>query len=289
MKRILLERKTDMLRSYFFIPASKSRFIEKMKSIAADEFVIDFEDAVAESEHDMAFINVSHIENRQKYWVRPRLFNRNGEINNKQLESLFDLGFKRYVLPKINTTQQLQDIYNIFDYYDITDIQWILLLESPLAMFNIPALFEDKKFPIKGIALGAQDYAAEVGMSFSAERIQWARNIILNAAYAYNVEAIDYASMSIADMKAFEEETIEGFRMGYTAKMVLHPNQLQVLESIQYYTDQEIDHALRIGKQIDFDKLNDFSVIMVDGRLYEKPHLKRIQRVLEYAKKRNIF
>jgi citrate lyase beta subunit len=278
-----------MLRSYFFIPASKSRFIEKMKTIAADEFVIDFEDAVAESEHDVAFINASNIENRQQYWVRPRLFNRNGEINIKQLESLFDLGFKRYVLPKINTTQQLQDIYNVFDYYDFTDIQWILLLESPLALFNIPALFEDKRYPIKGIALGAQDYAAEVGMSFSTERIQWARNVILNAAYAYNVEAIDYASMTIVDMKVFEEEAVEGFRMGYTAKMVLHPTQLQVLENIDYYTAQEIDHAIKIGKQIDFDKLSDFSVIMVDGRLYEKPHLKRVQRVLEYARKRNLL
>ncbi len=276
-----------MLRSYFFVPASKARFIDKIKSINADEFILDFEDAVAESEYGIAIENIAKFADRHTYWVRPRLFSRNGEINNKQLEMLFDLGFKRYVLPKIDTPQQLHDIYNVFDYYDITDIEWILLLESPLSLMNIPLLFDEKKFPIKGIALGAQDYAAVVGMSYSPDRIRWARNVVLNAAVAYNVEAIDFASMEIRDLPLFKDEVLEGFQMGYTAKMIVHPNQLDILQRIEYYSPQEIDHALKIGNQVDFSKLTDFSVIMVDGRLYEKPHLTRIQRILDYVRKKD--
>ena len=277
-----------MLRTYFFIPASKSRFIDKMKSIDADEFVFDFEDAIAESEVESAFENITKLEDASKHWVRPRLFNKNGEINNRQLEILFDLGFTRFVLPKICTEQELHDIYNIFMYYDVKDPQWILLLESPLALCNIPSLFTDQKYPIKGISLGAQDYAAKVGMCFTNERILWARNLVLNAACAYGFEPIDIASMTIHDRPSFENEAIEGFKMGYTAKMVLHPAQLDVIKSMHYYSKIEIDHALRIAEQIDFSKLNEFSVITIDGQLYEKPHLSRIQRIVEYARKKNI-
>lgn len=278
-----------MLRTYFFIPASKPRFIEKMDTIAADTFVFDFEDAIAESENEVAFENIKKVNGVEQYWVRPRLFNRNEEINDAQLKRLFNLGFKNYFLPKISTPEELQSIYNVFDYYDTTDIQWILLIESPLSLINIPHFFSESKFPIKGIALGAQDYAAKTNMRFTNEEISWARKVVLNAAYAYNVEAIDFASMNIGDIKEFENEVLTGFKMGYTAKIIVHPNQLQVVKNIEYYSKAEIERAVKISRQIDFSQLNDFSIVVVDGKLYEKAHLKRIERIIEYAKVKNLI
>ncbi len=278
-----------MLRTYFFIPASKPRFIEKMDTIAADTFVFDFEDAIAESENEVAFENIKKVDGVEQYWVRPRLFNRNEEINDAQLKRLFNLGFKNYFLPKISTPEELQSIYYVFDYYDTTDIQWILLIESPLSLINIPHFFSESKFPIKGIALGAQDYAAKTNMRFTNEEISWARKVVLNAAYAYNVEAIDFASMNIGDIKEFENEVLTGFKMGYTAKIIVHPNQLQVVKNIEYYSKAEIERAVKISRQIDFSQLNDFSIVVVDGKLYEKAHLKRIERIIEYAKVKNLI
>jgi len=278
-----------MLRTYFFVPASKPRFIEKMPTIAADTFVFDFEDAIAESENEVAFENIKKVDNVEQYWVRPRLFDHNEEINNSQLKRLFNLGFKHYVLPKISTHEELQNVYNIFDYYDTTDIQWILLIESPLSLINIPHFFSEPKFPIKGIALGAQDYVAKTNMFYTNEEISWARKVVLNAAYAYNVEAIDFASMNIGDIKEFESEVLTGFKMGYTAKIIVHPNQLQVVKNIEYYSQAEIERAVKISKQIDFSQLDDFSIVVVDGKLYEKAHLKRIERIIEYAKNKNLI
>ncbi len=278
-----------MLRTYFFIPASKPRFIEKMQEIVADEFVIDFEDTVAESENELAFINVKNIDNIEKHWVRPRLFNRNNEINNSQIKNLINLGFKHYVLPKISTPEELLNIYNIFEYYDTTDIKWILLIESPLALINISKFFNHPKLPIKGISLGAQDYAAKTNMCFTNEEISWARRVVLNAAYAYNIEPIDFASMNIGDMKDYENEVLAGFKMGYTAKMVIHPNQLQVIQTAPYFSQTEIENAIKTSKQIDFSRLDDFSVVVVDGKLYEKAHLKKLKQILEYAKSKNII
>lgn len=274
-----------MLRTYFFIPASKSRFIEKMQTIESDEIVFDFEDAVADTENEIAIENVKKVTNRQKYWVRPQLFSsKHSEINTTQLEVLIELGFKKYFLPKIITPQQLQNTYNVFEYYDTTDIQCILLIENPLALINIPHFFDDPKIPIKGLALGAQDYAAKINMKYSSQQIEWARKTVLNAACAYNVEAIDISSMIISNAEEFKNEALEGFEMGYTAKMIVHPNQLEAIKNIEYFTPQEIEQAKKIEQQIDFSQLNNFSVVVIDGKLYEKAHLKRISRILDYSK-----
>jgi len=278
-----------MLKSYFFIPASNTRFIDKMKSLQADEFVFDLEDAIAKSDIDVALVNLSRISEPQKFWVRPRIFKNEGEIYNTLLESLFELRFKKFVLPKVETYEQLESIYNVFEYFEITDFEWILLIESPLALLNLETLLKEKRFPIKGVALGAHDYAAQTQMTFSEERILWARTQVLNTAYAYGVTPIDYASMELANPEKFKADTLEGFRMGYKGKIVIHPNQLNILQDIEYYTIDEIDHAIRISRMININQTDKMQAMLVDGKIYELPHLEQIKRILAYAQRKNML
>ena len=233
-----------MLKSYFFIPAVNSRFIEKMNSLNANEFVFDFEDAVSETDYKRAIKNVSNIGNIQNYWVRPHLFitatdeegNIGNElvINNPQLEKLFELGFRKFILPKVETVEQLEDIYNVFQYYEIENFEWILLIESPLAVTNINFLLSNKLHPVKGVTLGINNYLTKSKMCFSYERIKWVNHLLLNAAYTFGVEAIDFADTTIDDIEAFKNNTIESLKMGYTAKIIIHPNQLQILNQLEY-------------------------------------------------------
>ncbi len=278
-----------MLRSYFFIPASRPRFIQKINSLNADNFVFDLEDAIAENDIETAIVNLKQVPDVTPYWIRPRLFKNNQEINNKQLETLFEMGFRRFFLPKLETPEQISDLNNIFDYYDIKDFEWILLIESPLALINIKTMLESGEYPVKGIALGAQDYASKTQMQFSEQRIQWARTKLLNVAYALNVEPIDYASMIISDMNHFANDTLEGFRMGYQAKIIIHPNQLKTLQALEYYSIDEIDQAKRLSHIIDLSKAEKMHAIVVEGKTYERPHLERIKRILDYAEKRNLL
>jgi citrate lyase beta subunit len=188
------------------------------------------------------------------------------------------------VLPKIETTQQLDDVYNIFQYYEVENFEWILLIESPLALNNISALLVNKTYPVQGVSLGSQDYAAKIGMCYSYERLSWASNAVLNAAYTFGIEAIDFADMIINDTKTFKRHALESFRMGYTAKLITHPNQLQALSEIEYYSDLEIKNALQIAEKVDLSKIDELSIVFVDGKLYEKPHITRIKKIINFAK-----
>lgn len=276
-----------MLRTYFFIPATRQKFIDKIQDLNADEFVFDLEDAIAENDIESAFENLEAIENPEEYIVRPRLYSSSGKLKNKNLERLIDTGFRRFFIPKADTPQMLDDLLNVFKYYEIKNLEWYYLIESPTALMNVKEMALSGKYPFKGLCLGSQDYAANIGMAYSLEYISWARHYILNVAKACNIEAIDIASMVLKNRPLFEKECKEGFRMGYDAKLVVHPAQLDVLRNIEYYTEEEINHAKQIQQKVDLNEIKDFSVLTIDGLLYEKPHINRIKQILKYIEKHN--
>ncbi|MDA3865548.1 MAG: aldolase/citrate lyase family protein [Salinivirgaceae bacterium] len=274
-----------MLKTYFFIPATRKKFIDKMPFIDADEFVFDLEDAIAENDSESAFENLQNIENRDQYIVRPRLYTSSGKLMNNKLEKLIDMGFHRFFIPKTDTPAMLDDLLNVFNYYEIDNLEWYYLIESPAALMNIKEMALSGKYPLKGICLGSQDYAAEMGMSYSLETISWARHYVLNVAKACKIEAIDMASMVLKDRKLFETECHQSFRMGYDSKLVVHPAQLEVLHDLDYYSKEEIEQAQYINEKVNLSELKNFSVITVDGLLYERPHINRVKKILNYIKK----
>lgn len=270
-----------MLKTYFFIPATRKKFIEKIPTLNADEFVFDLEDAIAENQIESAFSNLESIGNPENYIVRPRLFSSSGKLKNKTLERLIDLGFCRFFIPKANTPQMLDDLLNVFQYYEIENLEWYYLIESPTALMQVKDMALSGKYPFKALCLGSQDYAANMGMAYSLDNISWARHYVLNVAKACNIEAIDIASMVLKDRPLFEKECHEAFDMGYDAKLIVHPAQLNVVHELTYYSEEEISLAKEISKKINLEELKDFSVVTIDGLLYEKPHIARIKKILE--------
>jgi len=274
-----------MLKSYFFIPATRQKFIDKIPLLNANEFVFDLEDAIAENEIESAFANLENVENREAYIVRPRLFSSSGKLKNKTLERLIDLGFKRFFIPKANSQEMLDDLINVFQYYEVEQLEWYYLIESPSALMQVKEMAFSGKYPFKALCLGSQDYAANMSMSYSLDTISWARHYVLNVAKACNIEAIDMASMVLKDRPLFERECQEAFNMGYDAKLIVHPAQLDVVNELTYYSEEEIALAKEISQKINLEELKDFSVVTIDGLLYEKPHIARIKRILKSIEK----
>lgn len=274
------------MRSYFFVPSTRDEFVDKIDQIPADEIILDFEDSVSVLDTEKGLTNAARVSEPASRWVRPRLFDANGEMNTGQLEPLFEMGYRRFFLPKIETVEQLENVLGVFEYYEVADPEWILIIESPLAICNVESICSDSRFPVKGVVLGVHDYAAHIGMSLDQRLGDWARARVLNAALAYGLEPIDVASMQITDSEAFQAEVLDGFRMGYAAKVVVHPRQLDTLRRTAFFTDDDIATARKVASQVDFANLDAFSTLVVDGVLYECMHLRRIQRILDYAAKR---
>ena len=277
-----------MLKTFFFIPSDKEKFVRNVSSIDADCFVFDLEDAVAKNEAKACLERLNRLELHDNYYVRPRIEFNDGNIPNlKILNELIDIGFRKFLIPKVSKLDELKYVQKVLmldENYEFENNQFILLVENPLCLMNLKEIVTSKIINITGITLGSHDYTNVVGMKHTLHYLSFARNYVLNVAKAYDLIAIDIASMNISDEEGFSNECMDAFNMGYDAKFVLHPQQLEVLKKTEYFYQEEVKNALEIYEEIKTMDLDKFSVIRVNGKLYEKPHLKRIMKIVEWNK-----
>lgn len=70
--------------------------------------------------------------------------------------------------------------------------------------------------------------------------------------------------------------------MGFTGKAAIHPSQLDLIHQVFSPTAEEVDRARRILAE--FGESKD-GLVVVDGRLIEKPVVRAMQRVVSLAEK----
>lgn len=271
-----------MLQTFFFVPANRIDFLRKSMSLKADNIIIDFEDAVPDSE------TIYVINNFEKKFINKDSFARvtvvdskTGLIDGRTLEKIIELGFRKIILPKISTVFQLEEIAKV---KGVQNCMYCILVENPVCLINLQKILHSKKIAVSHVALGSHDYANSMGMEHVSENIYFARNYVLNYARAYNVQVIDIASMDIHASFHFEKECMEAVSLGFDGKFILHPDQLSALERIKFFSDEEIKRAENVYNHIKDVPFDELSVIEVDGVLYEKPHINRIMKIVDWNK-----
>jgi citrate lyase beta subunit len=264
-----------MIESYFFVPAHSKRFIEKSLTIKADHFILDLEDAVPLSEKSQAILNCLEIQDKEKYFIRPYL-----EDSLKKdfflLNKLASAGFKKILLPKSKNTNEILA--------NLEEVDVFLLVEQASTYLNAQQIVEKHKDKIKGLAFGSQDFTSSMNLKYNEDILNIVRLNLLIICKTYNLKFIDTASMNISkDEDAFSAECINAFDMGCDGKFIIHPNQLRLLNSANYFSKVELDWAISILNEIDI-KNEDFGAIKINGEIIEKPHLNKLKLIDKYLK-----
>lgn len=274
-----------MLKSYLFVPSNNKKFLDKIPCLNPDHFILDMEESVSISELDIAMSNLKKIDQKYLHYVRPEF--RQGEtvFDTSWLFELLKIGYRKFLLPKIQSIDQLEAIGNVLSdagIYQKRECQFILLVENPLILIDLKVIIQNSNLNITGIALGSHDYCSEMGALHTKENIFYARSHILNVAKAYGLQAIDTASVEINNVDGFVKECINSFNMGFDAKVAIHPSQVDLIMNTKYYTDSEIDEAVRVMKIKTTIPEDNYSLIQLDGKVFEKPHMKRIEKIFEW-------
>lgn len=277
-----------MLKSYFFIPANKSKFISKVNELHCDYFVFDLEDAILNTEVESSLDNLSKVLIQDNYFVRFGFFDEFTELNEILFSQLLSLGFRRFVIPKFYSNDQLVCVKNFLleKGLSLNELEFILLIESPLGLLNIAETLPSKTLRISAIGLGSHDYASEMRMKHTDYNLYYARQIILNTAKAYKIDALDTVCVNISNDSEFIRETKQSFDMGFDGKFLIHPKQMELLEQIEYYSLEEIHEAEKVYDKILEIKNKKNSILKIDGKIYEKPHINRIINIIYWKEKR---
>ena len=270
-----------MIKSYFFIPASHPKLLEKIETIIADHIIIDLEDAVKKEDLEKALQLLSEITATEKCFVRPPLF-RNEEFDKSLFLQLKKLGFRNYLVPKFRNIQQLKEIENCLNDNELGETNFILVIENPESLFGIREIILSTKLRITGLGFGSQDYCTETGMHHTYENLKYPRFLISGIAKSFHLNAIDIACMEVKNKEEVKREIADAFELGFEGKFLIHPMQIEVLENYTFYTHEQIREAEEILEE--YRAAGQPAVFSFNGKAIEPPHIRNFEKIIEWIK-----
>mgnify|MGYP000266424564 FL=1 len=157
-------------------------------------------------------------------------------------------------------------------------------IESAEGVLNAPAIAKSSTRLI-GIALGAEDYVTNMKTRRhpDGQELFFARSMILHAARAAGIAAIDTVYSDVDNTEGFEAEVRLIKQLGFDGKSVINPRQIPLVNTIYAPTEKEIQNAKEVIWGIREAEAKGSGVISVNGKMVDKPIVERAERVIALA------
>ena len=269
-------------RSALYMPGSNERALEKAKSLSADLFIFDMEDAVSPDNKERARDLILNVLSNEKAGYRgKKILTRINSMDtvwaNMDLECLQNSGTDGILFPKVSDVTDMfliQKRLGELNFKKAPEI-WIMA-ETPKCVLNLGKILEEFS-NIGGIVVGTNDLAKELVLPKQTSRagLLYALGSIILTAKAYNVITLDGVFNSISDQEGLLAEASEGKNMGYDGKTLIHPNQIEAANKIFSPSAKEIELANKIIEAYEKAKKEKSGVTTVDGVLVEELHVKQ--------------
>ena len=280
--------KIKVRRSFIFTPGLNPEMFPKALASGADMVCIELEDGIAIKDKDEARKNTINalktleVKNDVELVVRvncqrtkPGLLDLEAFISSK-------LKVKALMLPKVKTPDEITFIDDLLSDCNLdTDLH--VIMETNEALENIYDIAHSSK-RIVALYLGGVDMAAELRVPNSYENLVYARSKLVHAGASVGVDVIDVPYLDLEDMNGMKKEAELVRNLGFTGKGSIHPKQINILNKVFTPSEEEITKAKKI---IDQFNASDTGLVVIDGKLIEKPVLREMQRRILVAEKIN--
>jgi citrate lyase subunit beta/citryl-CoA lyase len=254
-------------RSYLFVPGDRPERFDKAHASAADAVILDLEDAVAPDRKDAARASVAAALSAS----RPVVLRIN-PVDTPWFRADLALcrhpGVAAVMLPK---SERVQDLAGLG-----ADLAVIALIETAAGFANVRAIAAAAN--VRRLAFGAIDFQLDLGLRASFDDLLAFRSeIVLAARLAMQPAPIDSPSVAIDAPAEVEEEARRARRIGFGAKLCIHPRQVDVVNRSFSPSDAELAWAERVMEAADRSQ---GAAVALDGKMMDKPVILRAQALL---------
>lgn len=284
------------LRSLLFVPGDSERKIEKSGQSNADAIVFDLEDSVAPArkpearELVAAHLAGNAFDRSVQQWVRINPVSTPEAL--KDLAAIIRVKPAGILVPK---AQNPTDVQRVSYYLDALEAQHALPLGStkiiPVATETAKAVLSLHQYEgtelsrLYGLTWGAEDLSADIGAATNKDddgrlslTYRTARSLVLLAAKACAVEAVDGVFPDFKDMDGLKAACRAARREGFSGAFAVHPAQIDIINDAYSPSAEDIEHAERVIAA--FAAEPDAGVVGLNGKMLDKPHLTQAQNIL---------
>ena len=278
-------------RSVLFSPGDRPELMRKAPGTGADTIVFDLEDAVAPARKDEAREAVLEVLSDPEFdpdaevCVRVNPVEGPGATADEDIEALFG-GMNAacpdaFMLPKCTDGADV-DALDALVPGETPPV--LSLVESAAGVLHAESVAAADA--TDALVFGAEDLSADIGATRTDEgtEVLYAREHVVLAAAAADVDAIDTVYTDFSDTEGLGEETTFAIELGYDGKMAIHPSQVSVINEAFTPDADAVEWAERVLAAKAEADAEGRGVFQVDGQMIDAPLIAQAERVVERAR-----
>jgi citrate lyase subunit beta/citryl-CoA lyase len=271
-----------LAQTFLFSPGHRPEFFSKALASSSKAIIIDLEDAVPPEqkkqarEHIQAFWQTCSVENRLRVLIRINPIDT--DFTHDDIAFLNALeGPTNVVVPKVESLEQISQFVQ-----QVPSLNSIIpIIESARGIDSVKAIATHPL--VLRLALGNIDTQADLGI-----RCDEVETELLPVKFAINIASrladiappIDGVSTDIHDPELLAKDTHRAKRLGFGAKLCIHPKQVDVVMTCFTPTEKEIEYAKRV---VEADSNSQGAAVQLDGKMIDRPVVLLAKRTLQLA------
>ncbi len=281
-------------RTMLYVPGNNPGMIRDAGIYPADAIMFDLEDSVAMTEKDSARFLVREALATLDYPGKELVVRVNAldsEFGLEDLEAVVRTGKAAIRLPKTESAKDVADCER-----EIARIEKAAGLpagSTPMmaAVESAAGVLNAKEIALAtprliGIAIGAEDYVTDLKTTRSPDGVElfFGRSMVLLAARAAGISALDTVFSDVNDEEGFRREVAYIKQLGFDGKSIINPRQIKPVHDIFTPSAKEIEKATEVMEAIAEAHRKGSGVISLHGKMVDKPIVERARRTLALAR-----
>tara|TARA_B100000424_G_C22925388_1_gene492356 strand:- start:938 stop:1771 length:834 start_codon:yes stop_codon:yes gene_type:complete len=268
------------MRSMLFAPGNKYELLQKFSKIQPDIAIIDLEDAVPDSEKQVA------RENLQKYAQEDKTAATTYVRVNALVSQHFEEDIRSIppqiagiVIPKVNDASDIEWATQAIERNSVS-AKILVGIETVKGLMSVQDIFGTAS--VFAAYFGAEDYIHDLGglRTDGNDEVLFARTQIGISSRLFGVPVVDQIVADFSDSERFMKEAQQAKSLGFTGKLCIHPSQVPLANQSFSSTPEEIQQAIELLKVYDEAVANGTASIVHDGQMVDEALAKQARRIL---------
>jgi len=273
-------------RSFIFSPGLKPEMFPKALACGTDIVCVELEDGIAPKdknaarERALALFAEPQADDGVERIVRINCLRDPFGLADVQAILATDTPPPALMLPKVKTPDEIVWLDDLLSERG-HDCRLHVIIETNA---GLEAVYEIARASsrIDALFFGGVDMAAELRCKNAFQPLLYARSRIAHAAAGAGLDVIDVPYLDLEDPDGMKHEAELVRDLGFSGKGSIHPKQIAILNDVFTPNDAQIAHARRILEEF---AAADTGLVVIDGKLIEKPVLRDMQRIIAIAER----